>query len=358
MARDNISLSPTPQIPGNSGSPVVEIVDVGATYGDGPVLRGASLRLARGEIVSLLGPSGCGKTTLLRAIAGLTEISSGTISVSGKTVSGPGVHVAPERRHVGMVFQDGALFPHMTVGQNIMFGLRDHSSAQSRLADVLQLTGLGDLVDRAPGTLSGGQKQRVALARALAPQPRVLLLDEPFSALDAGLRVQLRREVRDILHEVGITSIVVTHDQDEAFGIGDRVGVMNDGRILQVGTPAELYEHPTLPWVAGFVGEANELVGGYIGGRVATALGDLPVSIDAPEGAQVRVIVRPEQLAIVAGESGVIRSVEYFGHDALYEVKHGELYLGVRTPTAQFAAGDRVDVKFVGGVVAAWPDDI
>ncbi len=334
--------------------PAVQIDAVTAGYGGLPVLTDATLDLQRGETVSLLGPSGCGKTTLLRSIAGLTQIASGTVSISGKVVSGPGVHLAPERRHVGMVFQDGALFPHLTVQENILFGLRHHESGESRLSDVLELTALGDLKDRLPGTLSGGQQQRVALARALAPRPRVLLLDEPFSALDAGLRVQLRREVRDILHEVGISSIVVTHDQDEAFAIGDRVGVMNKGHLLQVGSPADLYERPATPWVAGFVGEANELVGQMSNGRVMTPIGELPVSLDAPDGSSVRVVIRPEQLAMVSGNSSVVNSLEYFGHDARYEITHESVKLGVRTSTAHFEPGERVDLKFVGGIVPAW----
>ena len=339
-----------------SSEPDVRITDAVAGYDDAPVLLGATLELHRGEVLSLLGPSGCGKTTLLRTIAGLTPLWSGSIEIGGQLVSGPGVHISPERRQVGMVFQDGALFPHLTVGQNVLFGLRHHASAQQRLAEVLDLTGLEALVDRLPGTLSGGQQQRVALARALAPQPRVLLLDEPFSALDASLRIQLRREVKEILHRVGITALIVTHDQNEAFAVGDRVGVMNGGHLLQVGTPTELYERPALPWVASFVGEANELVGPYKDGRVTTSIGEVPVDLAVAEGSMVRVVIRPEQLGLVSGTSATLVDIEYFGHDARYEVAAGRTVLGVRTVRAEFEPGANVAVQFLGGNVAAWPD--
>ncbi|MFT7598834.1 MAG: iron(III) transport system ATP-binding protein [Acidimicrobiales bacterium] len=352
--QNGVSAGPVIMTDDRAGEPDVRIERAVAGYDDDPVLLGASLELSSGEVLSLLGPSGCGKTTLLRTIAGLTPLRSGSIEIGGRVVSGPGIHLPPERRQVGMVFQDGALFPHLTVGQNILFGLRHHAAAQQRLAEVLDLTSLAALVDRLPGTLSGGQQQRVALARALAPQPRVLLMDEPFSALDARLRIQLRREVKEILHRVGITALVVTHDQDEAFAVGDRVGVMNDGQLLQVGTPKELYEEPVLPWVASFVGEANELVGPYKAGRVCTSIGELPVDLDAAEGSMVRIVVRPEQLELVAGTSATLTGIEYFGHDARYEVATGQTVLGVRTVRTEFEPGEHVGVQFLGGRVAAW----
>ena len=334
---------------------MVRAEGVVASYGQEPVVRDATFSVGRGETIALLGPSGCGKTTLLRTIAGLTPIEAGRIDVAGQCVSGPGVNMAPERRQVGMVFQDGALFPHLTVGDNVMFGLRGQEGARERMGEVLGMTGLGALVDRLPGTLSGGQQQRVALARALAPKPRVLLLDEPFSALDAGLRVELRREVRDILHEVGISAILVTHDQDEALSVSDRVGVMQEGRILQLGTPTELYEKPVSAWVASFVGEGNELTGPFHRGKISTVLGELPVALDVPEGTNIRAVVRPEQLEIIPGSSSSVVGIEYFGHDARYDVRRGSTELAVRTARASFAVDDLVDVKFVGGLVAAWP---
>ena len=246
----------------------VAIDGVSVSYdGAAMAVDDVSVSVAAGSIVSLLGPSGCGKTSLLRAIAGLERPAAGSISIGGRAVSGPGAWVKPEHRSVGMVFQDGALFPHLTVAQNVEFGLNaahiraDRTERAARVAELLDLVDLAGLDERLPETLSGGQRQRVALARSLAPNPSVLLLDEPFSALDAGLRVHVRAEVARILREVGVTSIFVTHDQDEAFVLGDRVAVMRDGRVEQFGAPDELYRSPTSKWVARFVGEANFVPG-------------------------------------------------------------------------------------------------
>lgn len=332
----------------------VELTGVDVSYGSTTVVDDAMLAIERGELISLLGPSGCGKTTLLRAIAGLNRIDRGSISLDGTVVSTPDAHRKPEQRNVGMVFQDGALFPHLTVAENVRFGIRKQPNADTRVAEVLSLTGMSDTADRLPGTLSGGQQQRVALARALAPEPDVLLLDEPFSALDATLRVQLRRDVRDILRDIEVTSILVTHDQDEAFSLGDRVAVMHAGSVLQVGTPVELYERPATPWVASFVGEANELPGTFSGGRVQTAIGDFAVRLDAAEGERVTTIVRPEQLAVRAGSTARIAAVEYFGHDARYEVEIGDLRIGVRAASVAFGVDEGVDLDFIGDSVPAW----
>ena len=330
---------------------------VDASYGDGQVLHDASLAVAPGEMLSLLGPSGCGKTTLLRSIAGLHPVSAGQIEIGGRVVAGPKDWVAPEHRRVGMVFQDGALFPHLDVAANVAFGLKGQADIDDRVAEVLDLVDMADYGHRLPGTLSGGQQQRVALARALAPQPAVLLLDEPFSALDAGLRHQVRRDVKRILHEVGITVVMVTHDQDEAFVMADRVAVMQSGRIEQVGAPHELYENPSSAWVAHFVGEANVLAGEISSGSVETTLGALMLKSDAPPAGLADVLIRPEQLQLVAGSGGVVESVEYFGHDALYSVRTGEELLDVRTSLGQFVPGDDVVVKFVGSTVLAWAKD-
>lgn len=333
----------------------VDLDDVGVSYGTTAVVTDASLSIDRGELISLLGPSGCGKTTLLRSIAGLNHIDAGTIRIDGELVSSTTDHKKPERRHVGMVFQDGALFPHLCVADNVRFGLRKHPDADRRVREVLELTGMLDTANRLPGTLSGGQQQRVALARALAPEPEVLLLDEPFSSLDAALRVQLRREVRDILRDIEITSILVTHDQDEAFSLGDRVAVMNNGSIVQVGAPAELYEQPATPWLASFVGEANQLDAELRNGMAQTIIGELPVWVDGNDGDRLTTIVRPEQLVVKAGTSARIVAVEYFGHDARYEVEVDGSRLGVRTTNAVFKVDEPVDVAFNGSAVAAWP---
>lgn len=325
------------------------------SHGGRKILSDVALEVKPGEMLSLLGPSGCGKTTLLRAIAGLHEPDSGEISIASRVVTSDRTHIAPEHRRVGMLFQDGALFPHLTVAGNVAFGLRGLADRQARVKEVLKLLDMAAYADRLPGTLSGGQQQRVALARALAPEPAVLLLDEPFSALDAGMRVQIRRDVKRILSEIGITVILVTHDQEEAFVLGDRVAVMRDGGISQVGTPADLYENPADPWVARFVGDANLVGGRPAGDAVATNFGDLPLryTVDAVKAA---VLVRPEQLSLVAGDSATVEAVEYYGHDASFHVKadSGEV-LEVRMVIPRFQVGDRVRVTFVGTAVLAWP---
>jgi iron(III) transport system ATP-binding protein len=375
----------------------VAIDDMTVSYGgDVDAVSHASLDVPAGSITALLGPSGCGKTSLLRAIAGLERPTSGEVRVGERTVSGPSTWVHPERRSVGMVFQDGALFPHLTVAQNIDFGLRaasrngrrmSRSARAERIRDTLDLIDLRELGDRLPDTLSGGQQQRVALARSLAPQPDVLLLDEPFSALDAALRVQVRAQVANILREVGVTAVFVTHDQDEAFVLGDRVAVLRDGRIEQVGTPDDLYRRPANPWVAGFVGEAN-FVRGRVGaaladaggehaadvplpGHAATLLGSVPVALprtapdqtasdptgDAEPPFDVTVLVRPEQVALRSGGCALVTNVEYYGHDVRYELELDDgSTLAARTTSSDLhERGDQVCVRFVGTTAEAWP---
>ncbi|MDJ0767469.1 MAG: ABC transporter ATP-binding protein [Ilumatobacter sp.] len=344
----------------------VTIDGVTIRFGDTVAVDDASLAIEAGATVSLLGPSGCGKTSLLRAIAGLERPVGGAVAIGSRTVSSAAdrTWVKPERRNVGMVFQDGALFPHLTVAQNIAFGLDRDGAASHRVAELLELVDLVGLSGRLPETLSGGQQQRVALARSLAPEPSVLLLDEPFSALDAGLRVQVRSEVAGILREVGVTSIFVTHDQDEAFVLGDRVAVMGDGRILQVGTPDELYRRPTTPWVASFVGEANLLDGtpsGTIsGGSTAeTAIGVVPLAGGRVADSRTRlsVLVRPEQVRLTDGDDAVVTTVEYYGHDVRYELRLDDgSTLAARThPDQLLHAGDSVGVAFAGDPTEAWP---
>ena len=238
-------------------SVAIDVDGVTVGYGQAPpVVCDVSLHAPAGSITVLLGPSGCGKTTLLRAIAGLERPRSGTVRLGDVQVSGPETWVPPQRRNVGMVFQDPALFPHLTAAGNIAFGLRraERADRDARVMELLDLVEMREFADRLPGSLSGGQQQRIALARSLAPKPAVLLLDEPFSALDANLRTQLRGDVARILHEVGVTTVFVTHDQDEAFVMGDIVGVMHEGRLRQLGKPEELYGRPTDQWVAEFVG--------------------------------------------------------------------------------------------------------
>ncbi|MDJ0377480.1 ABC transporter ATP-binding protein [Cryobacterium sp. PH31-L1] len=370
----------------------VAIDGLRVAYGDTRVLDDVSLRIPRGSLVAVLGPSGCGKTTLLRAVAGLLPVTAGTITVGGRLVTGPGVQRAPEKRGMGWVPQDASLFPHLTVGENIGFGLPrnkqsddlycesgeaprgvfglfagltrrgreyrtrpaalpvnaaasdapadnrlapvpiapDRSRQNSRAAridELASLVGLSELVDRAPSQLSGGQAQRVSLARALAPRPDLMLLDEPFTALDPLLRSALRTEVAALLRDQHNTSLLVTHDQEEALSLADFVAVMRGGEILQFGTPANVYERPVNPWVAGFVGDTVELDGLWRAGRVECALGTLPADwmggSSAPaDGTPVLVLLRPEWLTLAAPlaeqqTDAITTAIAYAGHDAL-----------------------------------------
>ena len=320
---------------------------------DRDVLTDISLEVPAGRSMALLGPSGCGKTTLLRSIAGLERPHAGSIAVGGQLVNSPSVFVPPERRRVGMVFQDWALFPHLTVAKNVAYGVARHERAD-RVAASLALVGLTGLDDRLPATLSGGQQQRVALARALAAQPQVLLLDEPFSNLDTTLRAEVRADVRRLLIDVGITSIFVTHDQEEAFVLGDDIAVMNEGRIVQVGTPHELYQRPASRWLAEFVGEASIVRGAATGDTVATPLGALP--LEAPLHGPVDVVLRPEQLAIVEGDAAGVELVEFYGHDAMVVVSLDGERIRVRTgPNPGVTHGAAVGVAFTGAGVRAFP---
>ena len=298
----------------------VDVSNIHVAFGSVDVLHGIHFDVAPGEIVALLGPSGCGKTTLLRSIAGLERIASGTISLNGREVANHRLHVRPEAREIGLVFQDWALFPHMTVAENVAYGIERSANRNERVADVLALVGLENLGDRMPATLSGGQQQRVALARALAPQPSVLLLDEPFSNLDTGLRVQVRSEVHSLLAGLGISAVFVTHDQEEAFVLGDRVAVMCDGKVEQFDTPAAIYGRPASAWVAEFVGDANFLQGTAYGMYATTSIGEVLLS-ESCEGL-VDVLLRPEHLVVVENEfgNGVVSNVEYFGHDHMVQV--------------------------------------
>lgn len=329
------------------------------------VLDGVDVDVEAGRTLALLGPSGCGKTTLLRVIAGLEVPEEGTVVVGGRTLTGPGTFVPPERRQIGMVFQDWALFPHLSVARNVGFGLpRSERRSSPRIDEALELVGLGGLGDREPTTLSGGQQQRVALARAIAPRPSVLLLDEPFSNLDAALRVQVRTEIHGLLADLGVTTVFVTHDQDEAFVLGDRVAVLSGGRVVQVGRPDELYLRPADPWVAAFVGDANFLPGDADGTVARTALG--PVELDEPASGPVRVLARPEHLEVLGpdevddggGADAVVDLVEYVGHDTVYLLDCGGRQLRVRRPSLPtFARGDAVVVRHRGGSARAFPGD-
>lgn len=280
---------------------VLELNQVSQAYGSHLVVQGLSLELQQGEIGCLLGPSGCGKTTVMRTIAGFEPLLKGGISINGEMVSSAGHLLGPEKRKVGMVFQDYALFPHMTIFDNVVFGLRDLPRPEKivRGNEVLELVGLEHESNKYPHEISGGQQQRVALARALAPRPELLLMDEPFSNLDVTLRERLSTEVRDILKEYGATALFVTHNQNEAFAIADKVGVMHDGKMIQWDTPHNLYHRPTDRFVAHFVGE-GAFISGFVRSekRIETGLGLLDGLLERefPEGRAVELLVRPEDV--------------------------------------------------------------
>jgi iron(III) transport system ATP-binding protein len=290
-----------------------------------PAVDGLSLEVAPGEIVALLGPSGCGKTTTLRLIAGFETPDAGRIEIRGELVAGEGRHVAPEERGVGVVFQDYALFPHLTVADNVRFGLHrlDRAARGRRVRETLDLVGLADFGARYPHELSGGQQQRVAVARALAPAPALLLLDEPFSNLDADLRAQMRDEVEGILRRTGTTAIFVTHDQEEAFTLADRVGVLTDGRIAQLATPEDVYHHPASQFVAEFVGAADFVPGLVTPEGIATELGLFGNTDELPPGERVQVMIRPDDISFMPhGEgSGVIVRRYFKGSETLYCIR-------------------------------------
>ena len=302
----------------------VRLTGVAKAFGPTRAVAGVDLELRESELAAVLGPSGCGKTTLLRLIAGFEAPDAGEIEIGGATVAGPGAWVSPERRRIGMVFQDYALFPHLRVRSNVGFGLSRRSTEErDHLVErTLELVGLQHKAACYPHELSGGERQRVALARALAPEPELVLLDEPFSSLDATLRAELRREVELILREAGTTALLVTHDQEEALVLADRMAVMRAGRIVQVGRPEEIYSRPVERWTAEFVGEVNVLAGVAHGAAVETELGtfDLP----APAAGDVHVAVRPEQLELLRDHdpNAEVVEFEFRGHDVLYRVRH------------------------------------
>ncbi len=276
----------------------VRLVELNRRYGEVRALDNFSLDVAPGELVALLGPSGCGKTTALRALAGLDEVDSGKVLVDGRDIT----RVSAHRRDMGMVFQAYSLFPNMTARENVAYGLRLRSiggqERRRRAGELLDLVGLAIHADRYPDQLSGGQQQRVALARALAIRPKVLLLDEPLSALDAKVRSQLRDEIRSVQREVGTTTLFVTHDQEEALAMADRVGVMSAGRLQQIAPPAELYERPRTAFVAEFVGLTNKVRGTVRSSKVSVLGAEVPVLEGSVDAGEATVLVRPESVLV------------------------------------------------------------
>ncbi len=324
-------------------------------FGDVVALDGVDLGVRPGELLAVLGPSGCGKTTLLRVVAGLERPDVGMVHVGDRLVAGPDEFVAPEWRRIGLVFQDLALFPHMSVAANIGYGVTSRRRRATRVAEVLALVDLVGFDDRRPHELSGGQQQRVALGRALAPEPDVVLLDEPFSSLDAAMRARVRDDVRDILERAGTTAVFVTHDQEEALSIADRVAVMDAGRLLQVDEPTSIYADPKARFVATFVGDADVVAGTSDGDAVATILGRL-VPNRVPDPGPVDVVLRPERvrLRLDGSGDGVVRHTTFYGHDQLVEVllADGTTVHARMGPGSWFQSGDRVAVNVTGEVLA------
>jgi len=309
---------------------VLELDGVTRSFGPETAVDALSFDVRDGELLTLLGPSGCGKSTTLRLIAGLERPDSGRVRVRDEMVADDETFVRPEDRDIGLLFQDFALFPHLSVEENVAYGIVDRpdDEVDRRVNDLLDLVGLADYADAAPDTLSGGQQQRVALARSLAPEPDVILLDEPFSNLDVSLRREMREEVRRILKETGVTAISVTHDQEEALSISDRVAVLHDGHLEQVGRPETVFEQPTSRFVAEFIGEAGFVSGRFTDGTVETPVGDVPgdaiAGLDTEyEGAEVDVLVRPDDLRAVPTDSGNGRVVhrQYTGPAFVYRVE-------------------------------------
>ncbi len=332
----------------------VDIRNVDLSYGVNHVLKDVSLRIKPGEFFAFLGPSGCGKTTLLRLIAGFNRADRGDVLVGGEDVS----NLPPWKRDVGMVFQSYALWPHMSVAQNVAFGLEERKVPKAevvrRVQAALDLVGLGHLADRKPSQLSGGQQQRVAVARTIVVEPKVLLLDEPLSNLDAKMRIQVRRELRDLQQRLNLTTIFVTHDQEEANAICDRIAIMNDGVIQQIGTPVELYEKPANLFVANFLGAAN-VIAGKIEGR-SFVMGEglqvaLPEESHPPTNA--RLVIRPHFLKVdhapPAGSlPAVVSHIEFLGANVRYGLTMGDVSLSVDAPfqssTALYKPGEQVFV--------------
>ena len=339
---------------------------VAKAFGRTRALAGVDLSVASGGFVAVLGPSGCGKTTLLRCIAGFERIDGGEVTIDGRLLAGGRVHIPPHRRRVAVVPQEGALFPHLSVGDNVAYGLDRMARRSGRVAEVLALVGLAGFEQRMPHELSGGQQQRVAVARALAPRPPLVLLDEPFSALDASLRAEVRTDVREALQADNATAILVTHDQDEALSTADQVTVMRAGRTVQTGSPIDVYREPVDEWVAGFVGDAV-LVRGMARGAVAeTSLGPLTlhdIPLPANGKTPVTALIRPEQVLLgprdrapsTAVPATVTRRV-FHGHDELIMLRLADgtealsRALDGATPVG---VGDRCAV-WVRGPVRAW----
>lgn len=353
------STTPTPSqeatFQGNLYTPtssVLELRYVSCAYETGrPAVQGISFAAREGEILCLLGPSGCGKTTILRAIAGFEPVRSGQLFLSGQLVSSPDMMIPTENRRVGMVFQEYALFPHLRVQDNIAFGLQHlaRSERAARVQEMLRLTGLEGFERRYPHELSGGQQQRVALSRALVQNPVVLLLDEPFSNLDPDMAGRMRQELHDLLRRTKTTTVLVTHDHDEAFAMADRIAVLNHGRLEQFDTPEMMYHMPATPFVADFVGQADFIPGTVSQGMVHTELGEFPDTIECKDGTAVVVMIRPDDIHLVPTEGARSRVIsrQFHGSENLYTVSlpSGQIVHSSQGSTSVYQAGTTVELR-------------
>jgi len=348
-------------------NPVLEIENMFKNFGGNQILSDLSFSVGKGELLTLLGPSGGGKTTILRCIAGLQEIDQGTIKIYDEVVSSPEVLVPPEKRGVGIVFQNLALFPHLTVGQNVSFGINsyDQELYPERVDDLLELVGLSHKKDCYPNELSGGQKQRIALARSLAPNPSILLLDEPFSSIDAGLRIEMREELRAILKTTRTTTIFVTHDQEEALSISDRVLILKNGRIEQSGAPQELFNYPRSRFVASFLGHASFISGFLDGDSISTIVGDINREdiyglSKEYDNLNMEILFRPEDLKIdlcnPKNANGTITYQRYLGEKILYKVAllNGEIIQCAAPTTSDIPLSSFVCVSMESKGKLAW----
>ncbi|MFB6282641.1 MAG: ABC transporter ATP-binding protein [Halobacteria archaeon] len=352
------------KIPTEKRKPILEIEGLSKNYGDLEAVKRMDLNVKKGELLTILGPSGCGKTTTLRVIAGLEKPDDGRVRFDHRTVAGNGRFVEPEDRDIGIVFQDFALFPHLTVGENVEFGLENGDDG--RVGDLLELVDLHEKRDASPEELSGGQKQRVALARSLAPEPELLLLDEPFSNLDVSLRKQMREEVRRILKEADVTAVSVTHDQEEALSISDRIAVMKNGYIEQVGTPEEVFQHPENRYVADFLGNASFIEGVVREGCVDTSIGEIDNEkveglTEEYLGNRIEVLVRPDDVAAVPvgfeeEPDGEVVYRQYDGPSFVYRVdlKDGGVVHCMHNHVDDFGMGTDVNIELILDHSISW----
>ena len=347
--------------------PLLSLQEIVREFGPERALNHLSLDVYEGELLTLLGPSGCGKTTALRCIAGLEGLDSGQITLDGEVVASATHSVPPEQRDVGLVFQDFALFPHMTAAENIAFGIEDWSreEQQARVDELLDLVDLAEQADSKPGELSGGQQQRIALARSLAPEPAILLLDEPFSNLDEAQRVRMREEVRRILKEAGVTAISVTHDQEEALSISDRLAVMNNGDIEQCGHPEAVFQQPRSRFVADFLGHASFIPGTVEGEYVETEIGPIPLKqihglTEDYQGTAIDVLVRPDDVAALPApeerSDGHLVYRRYLGPSVLYRVEmhDGTTIESLHNHTDQIDLDEPISIHLTADHELAW----